>query len=206
MSVASARPRESLAGSTSLPAAGRFLLDLFDRFLIGRVRFRFADTEISSGTADGPETTLRIHDARVFARVVRFGNLGLGEAFMDGDFSVEEGELYTFLTACLRSRLDERLRHDARLGARALYHRARAVLGGTAASVRRHYDIGDDLFERIARVSSTGGPRAWLGLGLAAMLGVVWSFVTYLAGAGIATLVGQARIPSSSILRRSVER
>ena len=62
MSVASARPRESLAGSTSLPAAGRFLLDLFDRFLIGRVRFRFADTEISSGTADGPETTLRIHD------------------------------------------------------------------------------------------------------------------------------------------------
>ena len=74
MSVASARPRESLAGSTSLPAAGRFLLDLFDRFLIGRVRFRFADTEISSGTADGPETTLRIHDARVFARVVRFGN------------------------------------------------------------------------------------------------------------------------------------
>lgn len=155
MSVASARPREALAGTTSLPAAGRFLLDLFDRFLMGRVRFRFADAELSAGTADGPVTTLRVHDARVFARVVGLGNLGLGEAFMDGDFTVEEGELYMFLTACLRSRIDERLRHDVRLGARALYHRARAVLDGTAASVRRHYDIGDDLFESFLDSSLT---------------------------------------------------
>ena len=137
-------PRESVP----LPAAGRFLVDLFDRFLVGgRVRFRIRDAEISAGPPGGSDTVLRVHDPRLFARVVRYGNLGLGEAFMNGDFTVEEGELHEFLTACLRSRLEERFRHDVRLAARALYHRTRALLDGTARSVRRHYDIGEDLFE-----------------------------------------------------------
>jgi cyclopropane-fatty-acyl-phospholipid synthase len=139
-----------------LPAAGKFLVELFDRFLVaGRVRFRLREAEISAGAAGGSDTALRIHDPRVFARVLRYGNLGLGEAFMDGDFTVEEGELHEFLTACVRSHIDERLRHDVRLAARALYHRARACLDGTANSVRRHYDIGDDLFDSFLDESMT---------------------------------------------------
>ncbi len=65
---------------------------------------------------------------------------------------------------------------------------------------------GDDLFEKLSRVGATGGARAWIGLGLATALGVVWAFATYFAGAAIASLDRQARIPSSSIFRRSVER
>jgi cyclopropane-fatty-acyl-phospholipid synthase len=141
-------PQVSPRESVPLPAAGRFLVDLFDRFLVGgRVRFRIRETEISAGPSGGSDTVLRVHDPRLFARVVRYGNLGLGEAFMNGDFTVEEGELHEFLTACLRSRLEERLRHDVRLAARALCQRTRALLDGTARSVRRHYDIGEDLFE-----------------------------------------------------------
>lgn len=141
-------PQVSPRESVPLPAAGRFLVDLFDRFLVGgRVRFRIRDAEISAGPPGGSDTVLRVHDPQLFARVVRYGNLGLGEAFMNGDFTVEEGELHEFLTACLRSRLEERFRHDVRLAARALYHRTRALLDGTARSVRRHYDIGEDLFE-----------------------------------------------------------
>jgi cyclopropane-fatty-acyl-phospholipid synthase len=155
MPLADAPPRDVRAGSASLPAAGQFLVELFDRFLVsGRVRFRLRDSKIAVG-ADGPVTTLRIHHPRFFARVVRFGNLGLGEAFMEGDVTVEEGELHEFLAACLRSRIDERLRRDVRLAARALYHRMRAVVGGTAASVRHHYDVGDDLFESFLDTSLT---------------------------------------------------
>jgi cyclopropane-fatty-acyl-phospholipid synthase len=133
--------------SASLPAAGRFLVELFDRFLVGgRARFRIGDSEIAGGPPGGTETVLRVHQPEFFARVLRYGNLGLGEAFMRGDFAVEEGELHQLLAACLRSRLEERLRHDLRLAARAMYHRARATLEGTAKSVRRHYDIGEDLF------------------------------------------------------------
>jgi cyclopropane-fatty-acyl-phospholipid synthase len=149
MLTADARaPKVSAGESAPLPAAGKFLVELFDRFLVGgRVRFRIHDAEIAAGPPGGTDTVLRVHDLRLFARVVRYGNLGLGEAFMHGDFTVEEGELHEFLTACLRSRIEERFRHDVRLVARALYHRAHALLDGTARSVRRHYDVGEDLFE-----------------------------------------------------------
>jgi cyclopropane-fatty-acyl-phospholipid synthase len=138
----------STPASCPLPGAGRFLVDLFERFLVGgRVRFRIGDTEISAGPPGGSDTVLRVHNPDFFARVVRYGNLGLGEAFMLGDFTVEEGELHEFLTACLRSRIENRFRHDVRLVGRALYHRTRALIDGTAKSVRRHYDVGEDLFE-----------------------------------------------------------
>jgi cyclopropane-fatty-acyl-phospholipid synthase len=146
--VAAGSAQTSSGNAVPLPPAGKFLVDLFGRFLVtGRVRFRIGKAEIPAGAAGGSDTVLRIHDPRFFSRVVRYGNLGFGEAFMDGDFTVEEGELHELLTTCLRSRLDEHLRHDVRLAARALYHRARALLEGTGRSVRRHYDVGEDLFE-----------------------------------------------------------
>jgi cyclopropane-fatty-acyl-phospholipid synthase len=131
-----------------LPRAGRLLVELLDRFLTcGRVRFRIGDAEIAAGTGQGSDTTLRVHDPRFFARVLRYGNLGLGEAFIDGDFSVEAGELHEFMTACLRSRVEERLSKDPRLAARLLYFRLCAFFAGSTKSVRRHYDVGDDVFE-----------------------------------------------------------
>jgi len=138
----------SSSKSASLPESGKFLVELLNRFLVSdSVRFRVRDFEVSAGAAGGSNTTLHIHNPRFFSRVVRYGNLGLGEAFMDGDFTVAEGELHEFLAACLRSRIDERLWRDVRLRIRASYYRTRAVLEGMGKSVRRHYDIGDDLFE-----------------------------------------------------------
>lgn len=148
MSLVAGSVERSAGNAVALPPAGKFLIELFDRFLVaGRVRFRIGTAEIATGAAGGSDTALRIHDPRFFSRVVRYGNLGLGEAFMDGDFTVEEGELHEFLAVCLRSRIDERLRRDVRLAGRALYHRARSLIEGTGRSVRRHYDVGDDLFE-----------------------------------------------------------
>jgi cyclopropane-fatty-acyl-phospholipid synthase len=133
---------------TPLPRAGRLVVDLLNRFLTsGRVRFRIGDAEISAGAAQGSETILRVHDVRFFARVLRYGNLGLGEAFMDGDVTVEAGELYEFMTACLRARIDERLPRDPRHAVRLLLFRLQGFLEGSTKSVRRHYDVGDELFE-----------------------------------------------------------
>ena len=137
LTVGASSREVSARESAHLPAAGRFLVELFDRFLVGgRVRFRIGESEISAGSSGGSDTVLRVHDPRFFARVVRYGNLGLGEAFMNGEFTVDEGELHEFLTACLRSRFEERFRRDVRLVARALYHRARALLDGAARNVR----------------------------------------------------------------------
>ena len=72
--------------------------------------------------------------------------------------------------------------------------------GGLPAVLR-----GDDLLVAIARAHSVGGVRAPLGLGLAATLGMVWAIATYLAGAGLAALLGAAgtrpRLPRPNLIR-----
>ena len=88
-----------------------------------------------------------VHDQRFFARVLAYGNLGMGEAFMEGEFETRGAELYEFLDILSRSRLEKKLRADRRLFARAAWHRLAAHFAGKARSVQRHYDIGDDLFE-----------------------------------------------------------
>jgi cyclopropane-fatty-acyl-phospholipid synthase len=90
-----------------------------------------------------------VHDPRVFARVLTLGNLGLGEAFMDGDFTVEDGRLPDVLTLLARSRLDRTLSRHPRLVAQALWMRLAHARQGRAQNVRSHYDLGNDLFTAI---------------------------------------------------------
>ncbi len=141
---------------SDLPRAGKVLVELLDKYLKGgQIRFRFGGIEASAGADDGFETVLRVNDPRLFSRVLRYGNLGLGEAFMDGDFAVERGELHEFMTACLRANIDEHIAKDFRLAARLLAFRIHAFLEGSTKSVRRHYDTGDDVFESFLDSSLT---------------------------------------------------
>ena len=52
--------------------------------------------------------------------VLSQGNLGMGEAYVDGDFSVEEGELHELLTLLLRNRIDRKVRGDPRTALKVL--------------------------------------------------------------------------------------
>jgi cyclopropane-fatty-acyl-phospholipid synthase len=89
---------------------------------------------------------LRVRNARFFARVLTYGNLGMGEAYVDGDFEVEQGTLEDFLTLLIKSRIDEKVRanwqHLVRVGVVRL-----ANFRGQRANVQYHYDQGDELFE-----------------------------------------------------------
>jgi len=49
---------------------------------------------------------------------------------------------------------------------------------------------GDDLVDRLSRVSAAGGASAWSGFVLASAVGVAWAFATYLAGSAIASRLG----------------
>lgn len=128
------------------------LLGLLDRTLTDTaVRFRVGAREWLVGNheyADAPgSVTLRVHAPRFFDRLVGEGNLGMGEAFMDGDFSVEEGTLWEFLTALLRNRVDKQIRGDWRAAWAVLRVQAANLLRRFQWSqVQRHYDLGDDLF------------------------------------------------------------
>ena len=89
---------------------------------------------------------IRVHDPRVFDRVLAQGSLGLGEAYMDGWWDSEQ--LDGFIHHVLAAELDTRVEpwKDALRVLRArlfnLQKPSRAFEIG-----RRHYDLGNDLFE-----------------------------------------------------------
>lgn len=127
-------------------------MEIFDRALVEPVRFRTSAGEFVVGGPDerkGEECAyaVRVLRPQFFADVVGFGNLGLGEAYMRGDFVMETGTLEDFLTLLLRSRLDEKVGRTSRLALKAGAIRLQSVLRGRRGAVQHHYDIGTDLFE-----------------------------------------------------------
>jgi len=96
--------------------------------------------------ADGPgDRDPQVHHPRFYGRVARQGSLGLGEAYMDGDWSVRS--LDGMLFQLLRHGIDQRVRglaslaDDLRAWVLNLQSRRRALRVG-----EQHYDIGNDLF------------------------------------------------------------
>lgn len=113
-----------------------------------KVRFAIDGRELTAGPSNAQdEFRVRVHHHRVFRQILCFGNLGLGESFMRGDFEMETGRLCDFLTLLLQSRLDERIRKTARLAAAVAAIRVWNAVRTREANVQRHYDIGEDLFE-----------------------------------------------------------
>lgn len=98
---------------------------------------------------------LRVHDERVFGRVLARGSLGFGVAYMDGAWDCDR--LDEMFDRLFRANVD---RHFRSIG--ALLQAARARLlnlqkPSRAAEIgRRHYDIGNDLF-----AAMLGDPRIY---------------------------------------------
>lgn len=86
---------------------------------------------------------IRVHHQRFYWRVLRNYSLGVGEGYMDGDWSCED--LEGMLTRCLRA-----FRTSANISiVSALQHalfNMQTVLK-SKRSVERHYDIGNDLYQ-----------------------------------------------------------
>src|SRR5437773_5386202 len=135
-----------------LPDPRSAVLEALDAALIGAVvRFRIGTQEVLAGkqSSDGTiEFQIRVHRLCFFTQVLSYGNLGLGESFMHGDFEMESGCLHDFLTVLLRSRVDQSIRKHARLALKISSIRLWNGLRARETNVRRHYDLGNDLFER----------------------------------------------------------
>ena len=96
---------------------------------------------------NGPNVwDIQVLDERFYARVLKSGSLGLGEAYMEGWWSCVR--IDAFICRLLKTRLDERISRNLRtflsyLSAR-LFNLQSVARAGIVA--RRHYDLGDDLF------------------------------------------------------------
>ena len=91
---------------------------------------------------------MQIHDDRVYARILAEGSLGAGESYVDGWWDCRQlDELFARL---LRSRIHEAVRPWPVIWHSLVARFLNRQRGRRAWDVgRRHYDIGDDLYERM---------------------------------------------------------
>src|SRR6476659_5202568 len=95
------------------------------------------------------DATLTIHDERFFLRALTGSDIGLGESFMDGDWTTPD--LVSLVRLMLRNRsvLDRQnhLTGALQRWAGGLARRLRDnSLSGSRRHIRRHYDLGNDFF------------------------------------------------------------
>ncbi len=110
-----------------------------------RELFEHADIAIG-GTRPGD---IIIHDPRFYDRLLRDKSIGLGESYMDGWW--EASALDVFIEKALRADLKLKIADSWRLkllGAQALLFNRQNV-ERSRESVAAHYDIGNDLYERM---------------------------------------------------------
>lgn len=110
------------------------------------------------GDETSPPQRLMVHENHFFRRVMFSGEIGFGEAYVDGDWSCDDlPGLLTLLAA------NEELVDDRRLGTAALgrwlnflRHRLRAnTVRGSSRNIRAHYDLSNDFFATFLDPSMT---------------------------------------------------
>ena len=101
--------------------------------------------------ADGPSAVIRLHDSSVGWAFVLNPALALGEAYMAGRLTIEEGTLFDFLTILIVSRREALLGRSTGLAAcgRKLLGRFWTYnpVGRAHRRVSHHYDLAPGLFD-----------------------------------------------------------
>jgi cyclopropane-fatty-acyl-phospholipid synthase len=123
----------------------------------GGLTYRFGGSERARVTRldarrpwdDELAALVHVHDNRVFRRALTGGDVGLGESYMDGDWT--SPDLVTLVRLVIRNMaLLEASGGPMRAGCRLLGGLARRLRDNTVAGsrrhIRRHYDLGNDFF------------------------------------------------------------
>ena len=126
---------------------------LVDRILSGLpVRVLYPDGAVrGAGGPDDPALRI-VRPASFFDRLGRNPKIGLGEAYMAGDWTVAEGtdlaELLTPFATRLTTLLPGPLTRLRRVVDQRIPRRLRNTLAGARTNVSAHYDLSNDLFAR----------------------------------------------------------
>jgi len=170
---AAGRHRPEVLGSprgAGSPVAGRpagaieqlgraVILRSLRRVRRGRLRVRTPDGLMHGfgGAEPGPEATITVHDPRFFRRMLLDGEVGAGEAYIRGEWSVDSP-----MDAVRLGILNRRfLRPMVPLlwpaaAAAWLAQRARAnTVSGSRRNITQHYDLGNDFFSLFLDPSMT---------------------------------------------------
>ena len=103
------------------------------------------------GRTEGPALTLRLHSKAVENKLALYPKLYLGEAYMEGDISVEGGDIYDLLDLFTRN-LGWGSRHPLASFGDFLYRfywffKQFNPKSRSRRNVAHHYDLGDEFYE-----------------------------------------------------------
>ncbi len=151
-----------LPAATALPWGASLALRALRGLRHGQIELRLPDGHTvrfgsagSAGKAEGM-AHLHVHDALMFPAVMRHGDIGFAESYIQGLWSTPDLPALLRLLVANRATL-ERLIHGGRVG--AWLHRVRHALrrnsrAGSRRNIHAHYDLGNDFY------------RLWLDAGL----------------------------------------
>ncbi|NHN56144.1 class I SAM-dependent methyltransferase [Calidifontibacter sp. DB0510] len=137
------RPRAALSGAVARRLAHVALAGV-------PVRMRYPDgREVGGGGPDAPVLQL-VRPRAVFQRLEAHPKIGLGEAYMAGDWTAADGtdlaQLLMPFAARLSTILPRPLMRMRAIVDRALPAAQRNTLTGSRANIEAHYDLSNDLF------------------------------------------------------------
>src|SRR5579871_3583675 len=98
---------------------------------------------------DSPRAVIAVHDERFFLRALLAGDVGIGEAYLDGDWSTPDLVAVVRLAVRNLEQLDSsnRLLSSFRRLADFIEHRRRRnTQAGSRSNIAFHYDLGNDFY------------------------------------------------------------
>jgi cyclopropane-fatty-acyl-phospholipid synthase len=98
-----------------------------------------------AGAADGPQARIRLHDPTLLRKILVKPDLYLGEGYMDGALTIEDGTLYDFLEFCGINLTGRAI--DPKLAAVFRKSQQNNVVGKAQANVAHHYDLNGALYD-----------------------------------------------------------
>ena len=127
-------------------------LGLLDRIERGTLELTLPDgsTRTIGGTTPGPRAAMQIRDPAFYARIVRDGEIGLGEGYMLGEWESPDITAFIALLIENRHRLDDGDVRMARFGRtfnRLLHLAHRNTVAGSRRNIAAHYDLSNDFFK-----------------------------------------------------------
>ena len=102
---------------------------------------------------EGPRTAalVRVHDERLFLRILARGELGAGEGFVAGEWSADSDDalvdvLRVFVRATRARGLESPLTRLVQVPELVRHRRAANTLAGSRRNIHAHYDLGNDFY------------------------------------------------------------
>lgn len=140
----------STEGQTGLPRYFSHVFDMARQIQNGRCDFHLADGRVfrAEGANPGPVAELHIHSDDLFARLIREGDLGFCDAYLDGDWSTPDLQAFMDLVHAGNENVYDGFPGQGLVRAfeKFRFWLQRNHKGQARRNISYHYDLGNEFY------------------------------------------------------------